>query len=1650
MPTTSYNAGTAYISLRPSLQGFPGKLRTELRAVNETVQVGVEADLTGFRAELRAGVDAAAGAVRARVAVELDADTAGLRAELAAIGDVRVRVLLDPDVDQLRAWLRSLQPFEVRVDLDPDLAALRARLAATSLTASVNVDADRSGSLGRAAAAASTLAGNTLRAGAAVAALGSAVPAVVGLAGALAQAAGAGALLPAALAGAAGGFAALKIGASGVSDAFSALGAADTSSAAASAQAAQQRAASARQVQAAQESLADAQRAADRSSIQSAQAVASARQGLADAQIQAARRVEQAERTLANAQAAARSAQEALTRARADAVEQLEDLKLSLAGAALDEEAAVLALERAQERLANMPAGSTALDFKEAELAVRQASQALDETRERYGDVQAEAAAAQRAGVDGSDQVREAQQQLAAANTDVADAERGLVDARTEGARQVADAQAALAGAQQQAAWAQEDATRQVARAQADLAAAIAATAESGTPAMTRLADALSKLSPEARGFVSAVQALKPAWDALRLDVQDALFRGLAGTITNLANAQLPGLSAGLSAIASGFNLGAREVAGFLSSAGAVRDVRAILEETGRSTGLWTSALAPITAMFLDIAAVGAPILTELAGSFLAASERAAAFIANARSTGQIEQWIRGGLDAISQFGELLGNIGGSIGAIFQAAQTAGTGTLGPLLAITGEIERFLTSAAGQDALVTIFQTLRSVTDALLPGIRVLGDALAGAVVQLAPALTPIAQALSAVLDAVSPLLPVVAELVSYIGIYLAEAFLAASPLLRTIADVVGTVLTVAFEALQPVLRIMLDAVRDLTPVLSRIAESIGGLLVAAIEAIAPILPPLVEAFYSIVDALLPVVDIVIAFATQLIQALAPVLPQIADMVVRLVEALIPMIDPLIRIAQQLLPLLVGALATSLQHAADFAGFLVDVLVWTLENLVGPALELIAGVVEWFAKTIEGGWQSVIRPAWDQLGAAATWLWDVALRPVFEAIGAGWRGLVDAMVWVWENLLKPSWEAISGAATWLWENALRPTFEAIGAGWRMIIDGIVWVWENILRPCWDGIMAAATWMWENVLRPVFDAIAGGWRGLMDGIAWVWENILRPVFDAIGGAVDIVRAAFDTAVEGIRIAWEKIRGIVAGPIKFMVDVVYKGGIVPAWNFIAGLVGLAKLDPNQPALGFATGGPVPYDAPGARRGRDSVRAMLMPGEYVLSEEGVRGLGGLSAVDQLHQQARGRATGDSDKGTLRALQSGRTVDGADHNGPGSRTTGFGGVRPHVAQAGWFLKNRFGIGVVGGVGGRPNASDHPSGHALDFMTRGDNGTQLANYAVSNARHLMTKYVIWRQRINSGSGWRGMEDRGGDTANHFDHVHVSFLPAGGAARDFSEAGAEAGIDPFGLVMQHFGGLMGKVGEMLGLGDNQWVQGAVGMSREMVQGAIDKAVSVVTSWFGFGGGAKDAGPVSGGKDVKAQVRGVAARYGWSTDPQWAAIDRLVQKESSWNPNAANPTSSARGLFQKMTSIHGPIEPTPAGQAEWGLNYIRGRYGTPVSALDFHNRNNYYDEGGVGRGRGIMLKNILAPERVLSPRQNVAFEQLVSAAVGGYRGTSQGPVMSPEQWATGSRPGDGALIGSLSVSAGEGASARDIIDEAMWQARSYRNASRYTR
>ncbi len=108
--------------------------------------------------------------------------------------------------------------------------------------------------------------------------------------------------------------------------------------------------------------------------------------------------------------------------------------------------------------------------------------------------------------------------------------------------------------------------------------------------------------------------------------------------------------------------------------------------------------------------------------------------------------------------------------------------------------------------------------------------------------------------------------------------------------------------------------------------------------------------------------------------------------------------------------------------------------------------------------------------------------------------------------------------------------------------------------------------------------------------------------------------------------------------------------------------------------------------------------------------------------------------------------------------------------------------------------------------------------------------------------------------------------------------------------------------------------------------------------------------AAPAMPATGGSPSHWEqvAQRMAAERGW-TGQDWAAIDSIIERESGWNPNAVNPTSGAYGIPQILPKAHPNVQlqGDPVGQIRWLLDYIAGRYGDPLAALAFKNREGWY-------------------------------------------------------------------------------------------------------
>ena len=111
--------------------------------------------------------------------------------------------------------------------------------------------------------------------------------------------------------------------------------------------------------------------------------------------------------------------------------------------------------------------------------------------------------------------------------------------------------------------------------------------------------------------------------------------------------------------------------------------------------------------------------------------------------------------------------------------------------------------------------------------------------------------------------------------------------------------------------------------------------------------------------------------------------------------------------------------------------------------------------------------------------------------------------------------------------------------------------------------------------------------------------------------------------------------------------------------------------------------------------------------------------------------------------------------------------------GLKPNAIKVHRAVRATFPqITSIGGVRRDP-LPDHPSGRALDLMIPDYKsasgkalGQKVALWAKTNAPSLGIEYVIWNQHIwnikRDREGWRYMADRGGDSANHKNHVHIT------------------------------------------------------------------------------------------------------------------------------------------------------------------------------------------------------------------------------------------------------------------------------------------------
>lgn len=488
-----------------------------------------------------------------------------LRAQMEALRDVRIGIDISSAdataiIDRLQERLTRLSTESPNVQVRVDAGAASAQLAAfqgevnrlDGQHADVHIDADTDA----ATAGMNNLVFAAIALGPAILPVLPVIAAGLGAVAAAATAAGAGI----------GGIALVAIPAfhqiATVLQAQKAAQQASTDATYKGAQASSSGASKALQMAGAQQALATAERTGAQQIAAAQQQVKTAKQGVADAITQAAQRtkqaeqqVEQAETSLAQAQKDAKQAQLDLVAARQEATRQLQDMNNQLVDSRLSERDAALQVQEAQQNLnAVNAAGSkaTALQRAQARLQYDEAVQHLKEQQTATKRQATDTAAANKAGVKGSQTYTSAQDKLTKAQQNVAAQTRALKDAQAnqaqvavQNARSIASAQQKVADAERNVATAQQNAADSIASAQRQIASASQSAAggvDQAATAQAKYQAALAKLTPSARATLNAFLDLRTAFGDWSRSLQPAVMPLFTRALVSLKNA-LPSLT---------------------------------------------------------------------------------------------------------------------------------------------------------------------------------------------------------------------------------------------------------------------------------------------------------------------------------------------------------------------------------------------------------------------------------------------------------------------------------------------------------------------------------------------------------------------------------------------------------------------------------------------------------------------------------------------------------------------------------------------------------------------------------------------------------------------------------------------------------------------------------------------------------------------------------------------------------------------------------------------------------------------------------------------------------------------------------------------------------------------------------------------------
>ena len=1376
------------------------------------------------------------------------------------------------------------------------------------------------------------------------AAMGPVTAAVVsGLAGiavqvtaALAPAAGALLALPAAASAAAQGLAVLKLAFSGVGDALKAHAEEQANAAA-----------TARSAAAAARSRAQAEASAADAVISARERLAQAYQQSSDRAIQAQRALVRAQRDVTHAMREDRDARLDLIQVRKDETQQLADLRKEVDRSADTEEAAILRVAEARQHLSEVlnDRRHTPLEEKEAQLAVREAQNNLDDTREKIAQNAAAYRTQAAAGVDGSRQVIAAQER---------------VEQATQG---VADAQQAAADAQKAVVRGQQDSAREIADAQRGLAAALrqqAAAAQSSSTATHQYADALAKLPPPAREFVQTLVAMSPLLKQLKASAA-GVFPGMTASLRELAT-NFPVVNEGVDRTARGLSRVAASVGPAFSGPVFRRDLAGVMQANAQSTEAWGHAFVSVARGFWDVVAAGAPVVAQQSLLGQALAENIRQWVAAKRASGELQDWMIRGVATVRQLARIIVDIATGIRNLFRAV--SGDSVLDTLERISQGFVRVSGSVRTMDRLQEFFavtddiasragraitgffrgvssgqQTSQGfvgfferagagarhftefVTQHLWPLLRDIGSVFIAAgkpALAFTNGLLGVrGGGVSAMIDGIRrSLAPAFADLKKF--------FTDATPFAAQIGALFRPISSLVFRigTLHAILGFFLNILKAVAWVLAHVVGPAMTWFSSQSDGTRHAIFGFAAAFIILNRSAYTLRQVARLFtelnaARQLIQAGNHIRGLIG--VLRALTGFAGRMNPLYRAFHGLI-----STVQTLRRIFDFTrlGTLLQ-HIFTVTRMraafrgLGVAIRGVAGVITHLRTALNllrtaflTNPFGIILLAIIAVGAAFYLLYkhSETFRNAVNGI-ARWAQHVGQMIWDgFTGKLSQLVGWLSGLPGRLYHAFVDPLLNLFGIHSPSTV--MIHIGQSLIDGFVGGIRAVEQILW-GVVNFVFSTI----RQIISAELQIIQGIFRFAFDFF---VTYAKVAFDLLMIPIRIGLSIIRSIFTAAVQLI-----HGDWRGAWDTIRAI--------PENIFNIVKGG--------ISSALDAIRGFF--------RSAVRDLG--SIWSGLHD--------------LLAVPVRFFVDIVYNRG----------IR-------WAWNNTVGkIGI-------PNLPEiHVDGLAAGGRVRGPGGPRddrAGLYALSDGEYVMPADTVRRYGVGYMDALRRQEmpaglAGGGLIGSIWDATGGKVVTAAGdLLRDGAAAVADTVFDPLRAAIVRL------------LGDGQDWKGVI---SKLARSPLDAVVHFIRGTSNPPVPA--SGDISGNRALGKQL--AEQLYGWTGD-NWNALERLWTGESGWNHHAENPSSHAYGIPQslpgsKMASAGPDWHENPATQIRWGLDYIRHRpdYGDPATAYAkwLSRSPHWYDSGGWLRPGDVGLNGTGRPEAVLTERQWSALESALSQRQG---------------------------------------------------------------